>query len=171
MSGETFKSVIEHHIDQINKNELDIRVIQKENEIQTRIFIKFEETVEKMQDLTESMHRLISIHDERINVQTKRLDDIKEDMDKEIKELETRLSRQLSDSETRILEKIEELQTSWKKEENNIAKTSSGLDKLLLKLSSYKWFIAGALIAAGIFLGKSGMVSNIISAIYYLAIA
>ena len=67
--------------------------LQKENEMQARVYVKFEETIDKLQDLTESMHRLISIHDERIRVTAQVVDSIKAEMNNEIKELEAKMQK------------------------------------------------------------------------------
>jgi type VII secretion protein EssA len=167
MTSELLKTIFDQHVDQISKNERDIAIIQKENEMQTRVFIKFEATVEKLQDLTESMHRLITIHDERITVQAKDIDDIRHEMDKEMRELEARLVSKLTESEDRILNRIDELQQTVKDNTSSNDEKKHGfsdsLGKLGTKLESWKWFIIGVIFAGGVLLGKSGLVSNIFS--------
>jgi predicted RNase H-like nuclease (RuvC/YqgF family) len=158
MSAESLKALFEQHIDQISKNERDIAVIQKENELQTRVFIKFEETVEKLQDLVEAMNRMITIHDEKIRVQERAL----ETMESDIKELESRLSKKLEDTENRILDKIAEL----KLERSVVVDKPNGVMK---KLDAYKWFILGGIFAVGVAMGKTSLVSNIFSIFYYLS--
>ena len=194
MADDIIKSAIESYVNRLSISERDISVLQKENEIQARIFIKFETTIEKIQDLTESMHRLISIHDERIKFQEKIADDLKNtassvasklaetakntaisleqetqsvraEMKNEMKELEIRLTTKLEDTETRILEKISELQLEWKEEKKDNKNQSSSIDGIKGKLLSYKWFVMGGLIVAGILLGKITAISNLISAI------
>lgn len=159
----------------ISTLEKDVGIIQKENEIQTRVFLKFEEAIEKMQDLTESMHRLVSLHDERINVQGKTVDSqartielMEMKREKDLRDLEGRLSKRIDDTETRILEKIAELKTE--KDQAVEKKANDEKTSWKTKLSSWKYFIIGGLLAVGIILGKTTLVSNIVSVITALGL-
>ena len=147
---------------QVNELEKEVYALGKESEIQTRMFVKFEETIEKLQDLTESMHRLITIHDERIRVNSELVNQIKAEMNNEIKELEGRitkenqlLSKKIDDSEARILHKQEEI----RKKETFSEKVAT----LALRFESWKWFILGGAVVAGVLLEKSGFITGLLS--------
>jgi hypothetical protein len=172
MADERLKSAIEQYIDRLGKSERDISVIQKENEMQARVFIKFEETVEKLQVLTESMHRLISIHDERIRVQEKTIDAIRSEMNNEIKDLESRLSQKLEDTEKRIMNRLNENKEFFDnvKEEiqaikdNEVKKKESFAEKwsaVTAKIESWKYFVIGGLLVASFLLGKGNILNSI----------
>lgn len=152
-----------------------VSAIEKENEIQVRLSSRFEETLDKLKDLTESMHRLISLHDERIRVNAKVVEDLKVEMANEVKELEKRVTKEtklLSDkidqSEMRILAKIAELQKEWEEERNlenkNDSSFSHKINKLFIRFESWKWFILGGVFTAGMFIGDhAGVISKIFS--------
>ena len=166
---------------QVNELEKEVYALGKESEIQTRMFVKFEETIEKLQDLTESMHRLITIHDERIRVNSELVNQIKAEMTNEIKELEGRitkenqlLSKKIDDSEARILQKLADLQREWKEEkkqenldkQEEIRKKETFSEKvatLALRFESWKWFILGGAVVAGVLLEKSGFITGLLS--------
>ena len=161
-------------IERIANNERNISVIQKENEMQNRVFVKFEETVEKLQDLTESMHRLITIHDERIRVQATTVEQFRTEMNNEIKELESRISKEtqtlsekLDRSEDRIMKAIAALQEKWEKEQiAHIQKKETISEKianLSVRFESWKWFILGGVFTAGVILEKSGAINGLFS--------
>jgi chromosome segregation ATPase len=155
-------SIIEEQVAELEKQTF---ILGKENEMQGKVFVKFEETLEKLQDLTESMHRLLSLHDERIKVNAQVMERIKEEMNNDIRELENRLSKEtealskkIDDSETRILSKIGELQKSWKEE-----KSKSEISDTTMKIFKYKYFIMGAAIVAGFFLHQTGIIGTLIN--------
>lgn len=50
---------------------LDVSLLKKDILLFGKYFEKLDTTVDKISDLTSSMHRMITLHEERINVQTK----------------------------------------------------------------------------------------------------
>lgn len=149
--------------DQVTVLEKEVYGLNKENEMQNRIFTKFEETLEKLQVLTETLHRLIVQHDERIKVTSDRVDALRVDMKEELKELEDKmhtenqmLCRKFTESETRILAKLEEFKTTKESTGNVVA-------ALALKFESWKYFILGGMFVAGVLLGKSSWFSALFS--------
>ncbi len=154
--------------ERLSSSEQDIRVMQKENEIQNRVFIKFEETVEKLQTLTESMHRLITIHDERIRVQGKNIESIKIDMYREIKDLEDRITKDMQsivkrvdESENRIMERLSEMGEKEEKEEMKTVSTSEKIARITMRIESWKWFILGGVFVIGMVLGDTHLLREL----------
>jgi hypothetical protein len=163
--------------EQVTKLEKSVYSLEKDNELQAKIFIRFEDQVDKLSDLTEAMHILISLHDERIKVNALTVETLKEEMNKEIKELEARvttqgreLSNKIDASESRILEKIAELKKEWKEEKDveveKKATFSEKVNNLFIKFESWKWFIIGAIFTAGIVMGKTNLLSSVISSLF-----
>ena len=161
-------------IDRLTETEGDVRVLQKETEIQNRIFTKLEETVEKTNELTESIHRLISIHDEKIKSLEKTVETIRIEMTEDIKDLHSRitsetriLSGKIEDSEARILSRLEQFQLEWKTEhtasnvKNEIKKDAwqEKMENLKIKIESWKWFILGGVFVLGMVFEKSHLLT------------
>jgi oligoendopeptidase F len=153
--------------------EREVYSLGKENEIQNRVFAKFEETLEKIQVLTETLHRLIVQHEERIKINAEAVEALRVEMRDEIKELEERISREnknlcekIEKSEERILAKILELKQEWDKEEKATtekkATINEQVNQLMLKFASIKWFLLGSLLAGAYLLGHVNIISVIL---------
>jgi|GEM_PF-5465072 len=160
-------------IDRISVNEREIGVIQKENEIQTRLSLKFEQTLERFQTLIESINRLIVVHDERIRSQDKDIISIRDDMSREIEKLENRitrdheaLSKKLNDTEARIMEKLGELQEEWKLEKTRKETFAEKVHSVTSKVENWKWFFVGGIFVAGMLLGDKFGILKFISNIF-----
>jgi hypothetical protein len=163
--------------EQVTKLEKSVYSLEKDNELQGKIFLRFEDQVDKLSDLTEAMHIMISLHDERIRVNAQTVENLREEMSKDIKDLEIRvgiqveeLSKKIDASESRILEKIAELKTEWKEEKKvEIEKKitfSEKVNGLFIKFESWKWFIIGAIFTAGIVMGKTNIIGSVLSSIF-----
>lgn len=147
--------------------EKEVFSLTKENELQNRVFSKFEETLEKIQILTETLHRLIVQHEERIRVNADSVETLRRDMSTEIKELEERLAHETNNlcvkiekSEERILEKLAELRKEWNDKIQK--KTNDPLVQLASKFSSFKWFIFGGIFVAAYFMGHLNIIGLLI---------
>ena len=167
--------------DSITILQKEVYGLGKENEMYNRIFGKFEETIEKLQILTESLHRLIVMHDERIKVTSDRVDVLRVDMKEELEDLEARLSeetqtlvRKIEGTEERILTKIGELKTeidankiryeSVDKAHSNKEEASADIiSGLALRFEQWKWFIIGGIFVAGLAVGKANIIGSILS--------
>jgi len=167
------KDLSERLISRVADNERDVKVLEKEAEMQNRIFIKLEETVQKIQDLTESMHRLISIHDEKIRVQEKSIETYRNEMKDEMKELERRISNEtlslcqkIDRVEHAILMRLAEMQKVWNTEKVAVqVQKETFSDKVQTikdKMEGYKWFILGSIFAAGMLAGHADLLGAVL---------
>ena len=181
--------MIQQVAEQVAVLEKEVISLNKENELQNRIFSKFEETIEKLQLLTETMNRLIIQHEERIRVNSDSVEALREEMRDEIKDLETRLSQETNNlcqkierSEERILAKLAELKKEWNAEqerqknadeaaEKKYNKNTGGftlqLNTLADKFNKWRWFIAGGIFVFGWMTGKNlGFFSGMIAGLF-----
>jgi hypothetical protein len=163
--------------ERVVKLEKNMYSLEKDNELAAKIFLRFEDQVDKIQALTEAMHILISLHDERIRVNAQIVEDLKEEMNKDIKELESRIANQglelstkIDMSETRILAKIAELKLDWRedKKEDKVRKEtfSDKINSLFVKFESSKWFILGGIFVGGFLLGKGNLIVSFIGNLF-----
>jgi hypothetical protein len=60
--------------DQLNEKihgiDLDVTVLKRDNEIQSKILDKLDRTVDGIHELAQSMNRMVSIHEEKFNAQS-----------------------------------------------------------------------------------------------------
>jgi Ser-tRNA(Ala) deacylase AlaX len=76
-------------LDKIHDIDLDVTVLKRDNEIQTKILDKLDRTVDGIHELAQSMHRMVSIHEEKFATQSEtnsRIDMLIEDQRKDTKE-------------------------------------------------------------------------------------
>ena len=150
--------------------EKQVSLLERDSEMQLKIFNKLEKTVEKIHDLTESMHRLISLHDEKLRqheitsdqlerlIQERKLEYLND-----IKEIHTRidnetrtLSAKIEKTQETILNEIKDLKEKWQERENKILNIElnketkpeqNSLGKIVEFVNTWKWaFIFGAFI-------------------------
>jgi len=104
------------------------------------VVAKLDTSLEKIAEVSNSISRLLAVHDERINNIEKNADN----RDLEIKDLQTRITTQtkeifdkLDHIETRIEDRIKALEKSIKDEQSKI-------DTRVLVLEKWRWYLLGA---------------------------
>lgn len=161
-------TTISNRVTQLEKNMISV---QKDGEMQLRIFQKLEITVEKIHDLSESMHRLVSTHEEKImrqqqetettNLQVSKLEQ-KLDKETEI------LANKIDENYDKILKNIKEILEEWKdKEEENKVEKKKTDDALVLTnnlIEKWKWFFIGAAFIVGFLI--DGVKGKILHALF-----
>lgn len=158
--------------DRVFELDKEIAGVVKDQEIQNRAAIRMEETIDRLQVLAESMHRLIAIHDERINYNSKindthiaQSESQREVMLKDIRELSDRLERDKTDlsqkmeaMETRLSNKIDNVLRAQKEDHPSEDESLISLKKVVDK---WRWVI----IAIVFILGQQFGAHNIIAAV------
>jgi ElaB/YqjD/DUF883 family membrane-anchored ribosome-binding protein len=143
-------------INRVTQLEKNMIAVQKDNEMQLRIFQKLEVTVEKIHDLSESMHRLVSTHEEKILRQQEESENInlqvaklEEKLDKET----VILTKKIDENYDKILKNIKEILEEWKKKEEKHQDEKEKSDKAISQtnktIEKWKWFILGAAFILG----------------------
>jgi peptidoglycan hydrolase CwlO-like protein len=104
------------------------------------VVAKLDTSLEKIAEVSNSISRLLAVHDERINNIEKNADN----RDLEIKDLQTRITTQtkeifdkLDHMETRMEDQIKALEKSIKDEQSKI-------DTRVLVLEKWRWYLLGA---------------------------
>jgi len=158
----------------------DISSVLKDQDIQNRAMLKMEVTIDKLQTLAEAMHRLISIHDERINNNARiaeghivQSETQRDEMSRDIKDLNTRLtqdtntlSQKMDSMENRLSIKIDTLTKRLDaKESKDIEdKRHEKAEVFKLKKVVNKWqlIILGIVFALGLIGGEHNIVASIL---------
>ena len=147
----------------------EVAVLKSDVARMTSLFEKLDTAIEKMGDVSNSIARMLAVHEERLNKQ----DDIDEELftlvekrrqeiQGDIKELHSRIttvSRELSDditeTEHRIMTAMTYGTTEIKKcitdENKAITKQQLELEKRVSELERWKWLIMGGSIVVGAF--------------------
>jgi DNA repair exonuclease SbcCD ATPase subunit len=133
-----------------NNVDTDIQLIKKDVILMSDIFKKFETTIEKLEELTTSMTKILSLHEQKLEYQEKKdaeLDRLIEtrrtELMSEVKELHSRittvnreLTTQIESTEHKITEEIKSLK-KYIEDEN----TKS--EKILSQIQRWRWMILG----------------------------
>jgi DNA repair exonuclease SbcCD ATPase subunit len=147
----------------------EVAVLKSDVARMTSLFEKLDTAIEKMGDVSNSIARMLAVHEERLNKQ----DDIdeelftlvekrKQELQSDIKDLHSRIttvSRELSDdineTEQRIMTAMtygtSEIKKCITDETKAITKQQAELENRVTELERWKWLIMGGSIALGAF--------------------
>lgn len=147
----------------------EVAVLKSDVTRMTSLFEKLDTAIERMGDVSNSIARMLAVHEERLNKQ----DDIdeelftlvekrKQELQSDIKDLHSRIttvSRELSDdineTEQRIMTAMtygtSEIKKCITDETKAVSKQQIELEKRVTELERWKWLIMGGSIALGAF--------------------
>ena len=150
--------------------ETDVALLKSDVNRMTSLFEKLDSAIEKMVDVSNSIARMLAVHEERLNKQ----DDIDEELftlvekrrqeiQGDIKELHSRIttvSRELSDDITETEQRImtamtygtSEIKKCITEETKVMTKQHAELEKRVTELERWKWLVMGGSIVIGAFL-------------------
>lgn len=144
--------------------EKNVSIIQREHELQVRIFDKLEQTVDRLQGLTESVNKILAIHDEKLRTQEKEMDSIKNSMDISRSDC-MKCNKLLSDKIEFLGSHVDKLEIKWaereisqlEKQSNKEVKQADVISRISSKLNDWKIFVYGALFVLGLLTNKLGL--------------
>ena len=166
--------------DRVTALDKDLSSVLKDQDVQNRAMLKMEVTIDKLQTLAEAMHRLISIHDERINNNARvaeahilQSEAERNEMSRDIKDINTRLtqdtaalSAKIDSMENRLGTKIDNLTKRLdNKEAKDIPDTKhekAALVKLKKVVDKWHWIIIGIVFVLGLIGGHQNIVTSIL---------
>lgn len=170
--------------DKVNNLDKDISSVLKDQEVQNRAMLKMEVTIDKLQTLAEAMHRLISIHDERISNNAKlaeghilQTEAQREIMSQDIKDLNSRLtqdtatlSAKMDSMENRLSSKIDDkiddltkrLDDKEAKDKEDTVHEKASFAKLKKLVNKWQLLAMGILFMLGLIGGQHNIVAAIL---------
>jgi uncharacterized phage infection (PIP) family protein YhgE len=136
---------------------LDVGLLKKDVETFTTIFNKLDVTIEKLQELSTNMTKMITVHEHRLEYQEKMdqelaklIEQRRSEFQMDIKDLHSRittvtreLTEKIEESERGIKEEIKSLRDCITQKE--LEKNKSILDRLQ-SIESWKWKLTGAIV-------------------------
>jgi chromosome segregation ATPase len=136
---------------QVSGNKIDIELLKKDVEIITNLFNKIDVTIDKLQEISSTLSKMVSIQEQRIEAQevftkdilitleTRRVEhmnDIKE-LNSRISTVNKELTEKIEESEQKILKELQALRSE-------LTGTNKSLIDRILSIEGWKWMITGA---------------------------
>lgn len=130
--------------------------VETELEVLKSVVNKLDSSLEKISEVSNSIGKLLAVHDERLNSLEKNNDK----KDREIDDIHSRISTQTRE----ILEKIDSMETKLENKMNQqsiaganqhqeiqkeIQKEIQSLENRIVSLEKWKWYIMGAAVVLG----------------------
>jgi len=127
--------------------ETEIALLKREVDDMKGIHVRLDTAIEKIADVSSSLHTVIAVHEEKLARQEETLEESEKQLRVNVQELHSRIttnaketSQHMSEMERRLLE---ELQTIRKEMSNRVG-----------MLEKWKWVIVGGSIVAGFIIQK-----------------
>jgi len=147
--------------------EAEVAVLKSDVNRMTSLFEKLDTAIEKMGEVSNSISRMLAVHDERLNKQEDIDEELfslvekrRQEIQGDIKELHSRIttvSRDMSDDLTETEQRLmtamtyghSEIKKCITEEHKAITEQQAELEKRVVELERWKWLIMGGSIAVG----------------------
>ena len=127
--------------------ETEIALLKREVDDMKQIHVRLDSAIEKIAEVSSSLHTVIAVHEEKLARQEETLEESEKQLRDNVQELHSRIttnaketSQHMSEMERRLLD---ELQTIRKEMSNRVG-----------MLEKWKWVIVGGSIVAGFIIQK-----------------
>ena len=134
--------------------ETDVELLKKELHNQKKIHDRLDVAIEKLTDVSNSIHRMLAVHEEKLTRQEEAIIDAEQKI--EVRRAE--LSKQIDDLHSRITTNTKELMileaSQHEKHSKEIKRLSDDINKRVGVLEKWRWLIIGGAIIAGFILNK-----------------
>ena len=135
---------------------IEIELLKKDVNIITALCEKFDTTIDKMQEIASNLSRMISLQEQRMEMQektTKEMESVLEmrrvEHNNDIKELHSRittvnrdLTTKIDETEKRILDEIHLLR-------DELSKDTDKIGKRIFDIETWKWMVMGGIFVVG----------------------
>ena len=134
--------------------ETDVELLKKELHNQKKIHDRLDVAIEKLTDVSNSIHRMLAVHEEKLTKQEEAIVDAEQKI--EIRRAE--LSKQIDELHSRITTNTKELMileaSQHEKHSKEIKRLSDSINNRVGVLEKWRWLIIGGAIIAGFILNK-----------------
>ena len=135
---------------------IEIELLKKDVNIITSLCEKFDTTIDKMQEIASNLSKMISLQEQRIEMQdkaTREMESVLEmrrvEHNNDIKELHSRittvnrdLTTKIDETEKRILDEIHLLR-------DELSKDNDKMGKRIFDIETWKWMVMGGIFVVG----------------------
>jgi len=134
--------------------ETEVELLKKELHNQKKIHDRLDVAIEKLTDVSNSIHRMLAVHEEKLTRQEEAIIDAEQKI--EVRRAE--LSKQIDDLHSRITTNTKELMileaSQHEKHSKEIKRLSDNINNRVGVLEKWRWLIIGGAIIAGFILNK-----------------
>ena len=134
--------------------ETDVELLKKELHNQKKIHDRLDVAIEKLTDVSNSIHRMLAVHEEKLTRQEEAIIDAEQKI--EVRRAE--LSKQIDDLHSRITTNTKELMileaSQHEKHSKEIKRLSDNINNRVGVLEKWRWLIIGGAIIVGFILNK-----------------
>ena len=138
--------------------ETDVALLQRDVGDLKKIHSRLDSAIEKIADVSQSLHTIMAVHEERITKQEETLETQEKKLHDNIQELHSRITtnskelrQYISDTETRLREVMDEHN---RRESEEFRKLAEQISKRVGLLEKWRWIIIGGSIVAGFAIQK-----------------
>ena len=134
--------------------ETDVELLKKELHNQKKIHDRLDVAIEKLTDVSNSIHRMLAVHEEKLTKQEEAIIDAEQ----KIEVRRSELSKQIDELHSRITTNTKELMSlgtaQHEKHSKEIKRLSDNINNRVGVLEKWRWLIIGGAIIAGFILNK-----------------
>tara|TARA_B100000424_G_C22930214_1_gene494834 strand:- start:1287 stop:1727 length:441 start_codon:yes stop_codon:yes gene_type:complete len=138
--------------------ETDVALLQRDIGDLKKIHLRLDSAIEKIADVSQSLHTIMAVHEERLTKQEETLETQEKKLHENIQELHSRITtnskelrQYISDTETRLREVMDEHN---RRESEEFRKLAEQISKRVGLLEKWRWIIIGGSIVAGFAIQK-----------------
>lgn len=138
--------------------ETEIALLKREVDDMKGIYGRLDTAIEKIADVSSSLHTIMTVHEEKLIRQEEALDEQEKKLTENIMELHSRITsnakdtnKAMSDMERRL---VEQMNAHSKTEEEHFRKMREELSTRVGVLEKWRWLIIGGSIVIGFVLQK-----------------
>ena len=134
--------------------ETEVELLKKELHDQKKIHDRLDIAIEKLTDVSNSIHRMLAVHEEKLSKQEEAIVDAEQKI--EVRRAE--LSKQIDELHSRITTNTKELMlleaSQHEKHSKEIKRLSDDINKRVGVLEKWRWLIVGGSIVIGFLVHK-----------------
>ena len=138
--------------------ETEIALLKREVSDMKGIHVRLDSAIEKIAEVSSSLHTIMAVHDEKIIRQEEALDEQEKKLTQNIMELHSRITTNAKETHTAMgdMERrlVEQMNAHSQKEEEHFRKMREELSSRVGMLEKWKWVIVGGSIVAGFIIQK-----------------
>ena len=138
----------------MDKLETEVILIKKELHEQTKIYVRLDVAIEKLTDVSNSIHRMLAVHEEKISKQEEAIVATEDHIEKRRDDLE----KKIDDLHSRITTNTKEIMAAaalqHTEQNKEIQKIRDELSNRVGVLERWRWLIIGGSIIVGFVVQK-----------------
>jgi uncharacterized protein (DUF3084 family) len=138
--------------------ETEIALLKREVDDMKGIHVRLDAAIEKIADVSTSLHTIMAVHEEKLIRQEEALDEQEKKLQENIMELHSRITSNAKETHTAMGEMerrlVDQMNAHSQKEEEHFRKMREELSQRVGILEKWRWLIIGGSIVIGFIIQK-----------------